>query len=372
MALWCLCMALAGQTLALKAGERPVATPLEASQPRPLLVLQVARDIPGKERERRLVRELRLVLDDIPVETLDLSNTDFADWGLSRQLAHVRPAVDDRRALAAVWMSQPSANLVILQLVAVSTGRAMVRMVETAPGQHTEANLAVATRELLGAVYLFGASPSQTPAPARRIVESIQRQVAPAARGVTARSLPPHAASRTPNTAVLGGLRMRSGLLAVPAGGSWGGGQLGLERRLLGPLVVRAQLDALAGPLAVLGNPILSGWSAGTNVALAWLWRRSGLIVGPSVAVGVEGELLFLKAPGVAWNPLPAWRVLVSPAMEARWQVARPLWLTAQLGLVAYLQRDLYVRRSNGQFLAGTPWLGTVAQLGLAVDLPGP
>jgi hypothetical protein len=345
------------------------------------LVLQVAKDPAGKARERRFVTQLRLVLENIPVETAELSNTDFAEQPLARQLNAIRPLLRARQTLGALWISAPSEDLIILQMVSVTTGRAVVRMVEAKAGQEAEANLALASRELLGTVYLFGGSPGGANLSLKRVVESVRKQVAPAPpppppppRKVAApRQAAPVAHVHGPaNWLVLGAPLVRTGLVGQVGPAVWLGGRAAVERRLVWGAFARLVLDAASGPLGPnRGTPSVSGASVGVSLELAYRWRWRELSAGPHAGVGLEGSVLSFGNPAAS-RLATDWRVLVGTGAEVRWQLTRWLSLATGLGAALYILRDRYVLASNNVELFATPLLALQATMGVVASLPGP
>ncbi|MEQ1572023.1 MAG: hypothetical protein ABMA64_40720, partial [Myxococcota bacterium] len=91
--------------------------------------------------ERRVVEELLLAGVVVRAEA---APPGFAEWTLSQQLEAVRPQLGP--TVAAAWIEQDSGAL-HLQVAFVESERAVVRVVDAAPGD--EARLALTARELL-------------------------------------------------------------------------------------------------------------------------------------------------------------------------------------------------------------------------------
>jgi hypothetical protein len=139
----------------------------EASDPPALLVVSPAEQGPDRQSER-FAAELGLALDDFRTVVVRV-DARFRSRGVLEQLDEVRPYVRRHDATAAVWLGRrPDAT--VLTLAVVQSGRILVR---TLPVQTTGSirQLALATRELLGAAYF--AEPRRPPA-----VEAVVRSVA--------------------------------------------------------------------------------------------------------------------------------------------------------------------------------------------------
>jgi hypothetical protein len=142
-----------------------------------LLLILTAEGGEATEREQRLFGELELALDGFAIETVSSGDPEFARLPMSEQLARIQPLVDRSGAVATTWVEATGSGTVLLHLVALTTGRALVRIVEAHHGPDAEAELALAVRELLGEAYLFAPQPDD--AAMERVVAEVKERVAP-------------------------------------------------------------------------------------------------------------------------------------------------------------------------------------------------
>src|SRR5207302_1488601 len=94
------------------------------------------------------------------------------------QIAEVLPDATRNGAMAVVWLSFPLHHQVMLHLVALGSGRALVRTIETNRSPISEATLALMARELLGTAYLFE-PPADVPLQIHEVVQSVKKTIPP-------------------------------------------------------------------------------------------------------------------------------------------------------------------------------------------------
>lgn len=312
----------------------------------PLVVLLVANSTADAQREQRFVTELKLVLDGLPVVTTRRLGRGFVDFSLAKQIALVRPLLRSTNAVAAVWISAPTPDQIILQLVAVSAGRAMVRLIETKAASGSAASLALASRELLGTVYMFEPRSQDASSPVARVVEAVREQVAP-----TPKADPPAKWRFVARTATRGGLYGGSG----PS--LWVGGSAGMERLFESRLFGRVVLDAAFGPLGRLAGATLHGVALCPMLEGAYLWDGGPFSLGPALGLGAEWMQLRVQAGTGGETEHSAWHLRAAAALDARLRVAESFSLTAQAGISLFAPRERYTKRSEGSVIATQPHL---------------
>lgn len=146
-------------------------------QPPPVVMLIRAATNPAQQkREKRLYDELGLALDGFMLMAQDAEQPDFHKLSLSDQLANVLPVAQKNDAQIVVWLGFPLANQVMLHVVALGTGRALVRTLESDRTPVAESTLALMARELLGTAYLFD-PPKSVPLEVRNVVQSVRKQI---------------------------------------------------------------------------------------------------------------------------------------------------------------------------------------------------
>jgi len=263
--------------------------PDRGSEPVLLLVL-TAESGDATDRERRLFGELELALDSFTIETVPSGDPRFSLLPISEQISRVQPLVERTGAVATIWIEETGGGAILLHLVALTTGRALIRIVEARRGPDVEAELALTVRELLGEAYLFGPKP-ESPA-MEQVVAEVQEKVAP---------LPPPAPPPSPPIAPRGDEPARPaptlGLapLGSVSGGIWGhagpsiraGGGLAVEWPPGAALFARASFVAVKGPDAQVRDGVVVGFGVAPGLSLGYRWRSGPIGVGPLLGIAV-------------------------------------------------------------------------------------
>lgn len=325
------------------------------AKPPVLVVLAVAEDEQGKERETRLVGELGLVLEGLAIRVVDPEGPDFTSLPLAGQIERVRPLVERHGAVAATWLAAFPPDSVLLTLVAVSTGRALVRVVETELQSGSETYLALATRELLGTAYLF------EPPPARAmedVVDSVREQVAPG---------PPQHGGR--EWATSAALSLDGGLVGQQGASLAYGAGARLERRLAAGLRGRLSVAAHAGPLVFEPAERIQGWTLTPGLGLFYGWEVGPVELGPSIDVQVAFSSLTMTIGNGPRSHFSAWNLRGTLGFDLRWFLTSEVALFAGIGLGATPQQEVYRRRSDDSVLLATPFVHWGASVGILLLL---
>jgi hypothetical protein len=143
-----------------------------------VILIRSATTAEGRDHERRLFDELNVTLDGFMLLSQNAERPDFPKLSLSEQIASVVPDAVHNGAMIVLWMSSPLPHQVMLHLVAIGSGRAFVRTIETQSSSGSEATLALIARELLGTAYLF-APAADVPAEVSEVVRAVKRQIPP-------------------------------------------------------------------------------------------------------------------------------------------------------------------------------------------------
>jgi hypothetical protein len=141
-----------------------------------VLMIRSAATPDGQRREAELLDQLILTLDSFMLMSEPSELADFNRLPLDEQIAAVLPEAKRNEAMAVVWMSFPIANQVMVHLVALGSGRALVRTIETDRAHSSPRTLAVIARELLGTAYLFE-PPSSVPAEVSEVVRTVKQEM---------------------------------------------------------------------------------------------------------------------------------------------------------------------------------------------------
>lgn len=262
------------------------AAPVLPATPPPVLIMVQTEGGPGfASTQEELRSELTLLLDHFMVLATPVDVPNFARLPLAEQLAAVLPVTRDNDAVAAVWLSQPLKGQLMLHLVAMGTGRTLVRTVEFDRRSQSAPALALMLRELLGTAFLF--EPVQAVPEVKAVVEEVRKAAAPPPVAMS----PPEPAPPPPPRAArwelgLGGL-IESGLFGGAGPSSRFGGVLDGSVRLgawrLGLVVGVATQKATPSPTVAL-----SATSLQPGVVGRWSFRLAGLEWGPVLGAGIE------------------------------------------------------------------------------------
>ncbi len=293
----------------------------------PVIVLQTAANAETARREQRLFEQLGLVLDDFSVMMTPPPGTDFVKRTLPDQIAQVIPDAQKEGAVAVIWLNIPAPEQIMLNLVAIGTGRTLVRTVEVAKGPNAERTLAMMLRELLGTAYMFETTHGLSPA-IRKVVDAVSAQVAPPP--VAHASPPPPPPEVPPNTAAIS-------LSAQLLLGSGIAGQLGdsfrpgLEPAVdfkAGDFLLGAQGLLMFGPYSA-APAHLSGVELGLGLHATYLFTVQRVLVGPTL--GADLGFIHATAGGVNSDVT---RYFLRGGATARLLLSDDLELSASLTLL--------------------------------------
>jgi hypothetical protein len=325
------------------AAETPARRARVSLTPPPVvLVIRSATTSDGQKHERRLFDELGLALDGFMVLSQDAARPGFATLSLADQIASVLPEARLNGALVVVWMSFPVAHQIMLHVVALGSGRTLVRSIEGDRSPVSESSLALIVRELLGTAFLFDA-PEAIPAEVTEVVRSVKRQIP--ADVVTQPAEPPEAGAWSLWTRAQMGYPLAGGEDEVPVL------DLGaaVERRL--PLDIDASLGLDLG-FADVSRPNASGarfLTLGPKLAAYRGFPAAALTWGPWAAASVSYGAF--RIPGQIQS-------FALPKLELGGQIrsaaAAPAGVALTAGLALNANREELLG-SDGQPLYRTP-----------------
>lgn len=339
-------------------------TDLRAATPR-VLVIQTASKSADTAREQRFIGELRLVLDGIEVKAARAGLPGFELKGLGEQLPVVRRLLGKIPSLAAVWLSRPGPNLLLLHLVSVSTGRALVRIVETRLDSHSERKLALAARELLGTAYLLAPPSKRRHKAVAKVVAGVRKKAA----------FEPRSSRQRDKT------RSRRDWSLKAAGcfsiGVWGqspyltmgtGSSFDAELRLSRRWMARLRLDIVGRPLGEIAKAAVKGMGIdpGVEAGPFFCWGASCLVL--FAGVRFSWNVLWIKpsdSEQVYRHSMSEIRVVLG--LELRWRISRRISLGTSLELQAAPDRHRFHLESSRQAVLTTPWLSMGYTLGILV-----
>jgi hypothetical protein len=332
-----------------------------------LLMLETATDPAGAARERRFVEELGMVLDGVSIRVERPADTEFADHALGDQIAHVRLLISKHDAVAATWLTEAAPDLLLLHLVVVSTGRALVRLVETRAQPGFEADLALAARELLGTAFLFDRPPQPATDPVGRVVESVREQAAPAP--ADAAPQPPQPLDR-PRWALAAQFRLEGGIAGAAGPTLLPGGALVLERRLVAGLTGRLTIGVAGGPLGPrASDEEIRELALHPGLGISYLFDLGRASLGPVLEVETVLSKVTTKIEGGTRETFRSWRIRGGASLELRVTLAERVALMVAAGLAATPLQDVYRREITDKIMLASPYLSWTGRLGLVVSL---
>jgi len=320
------------------------------------------------ERERRMFSELELALDDFAIETVPSGDPEFARLPMSEQLSRVQPFVDRSGAVATTWVEETGSGTVLLHLVALTTGRALVRIVQASEGPDTEAELALSVRELLGEAYMFGPTP-ESPA-MEQVVAEVQEKVAPAVVTIPVPPAPPPEEPPAPPPTL--GLAP----FGVVSGGIWGhegphiraGGGIVVEWPPGAALFGRASFVFAKGPDAQVHDGLIVGFGVAPGLTLGYRWRRGPIGVGPLLSVSAPYSSVTMVLGKGDDQTFDWWSFRATAGLELAVSVADDVSLFVDGAFGVQAVRQVFERASDRDPpVMSTPFVEWEMVLGLMV-----
>jgi len=348
-----------------------VAEPIPASEPPAevpvLLMLQTAAGPEAAAREERFVEELEMVLDGVSIQVERPSDPAFAANALADQITHVRAMIEKHGAVAATWLTEASPDLLLLHLVVVSTGRALVRLVETRPRPGFETDLALAARELLGTAFLFDRAPGPVGGdPIAAVVESVRERAAPA-------NLPPPPPAPEPDLPGWGlaaEIRFEAGIAGAAGPRLYPGGALALERRMFEGLYGRLSAAAYGGPVGSRrSDEEILEWAVQPGMALGYRWDVGAGTIGPWLEAQALLSNVTTRVDGGERQEFRSWRIRAAAVLDARIHVSDRVDLLLAAAVSGTPQRDVYRRELSEKVMLASAYLGLEGRVGIVVHL---
>jgi len=266
--------------LILAAGPKAIVV----STPPVLVMVRTPGNSSFERSQQRLHEELTLLLDSFMVILTSADSKDFSRKPLADQISIVLPISRANDAVAAVWLAEPLPGQMMLHLVAMGTGRTLVRTLEFDRKSQSENVLALMLRELLGTAFLYEPVP-KVPTAVRSLVSQVRRTMPPLDELVPPPPAPPRPPAPEP----------------VVKRCDW------CLRLAAGPLL-EAGLGEALGPTARYGL------SVNGTIRLGWL------DVGPSIEVLGFGSVVAgyrLNSTSMPLLATGAWRVLRTTTVKA-------------------------------------------------------
>jgi hypothetical protein len=317
-----------------------------------LAVLLVARDGADEAREARFIDELKLTLDGFDIKLVDPGPADFTALSLKDELGVVQSLTEPLSAAATIWIESASPDVTMLHVVALSTGRAFIRIVEAKQGPGAERELAIAADELLGQVYML--SPPPAAAPVEGVVEKVVEKAAALRERKSAVELDLATFFTTS-----GGLYRREG--------SWFrlGGGAALELWPAGGLLVRAGFSVVAGPFFDPDDGTVSGYGLHPELGGGYLWTLGRLRLGPVASAAAMRSTVTLSLGRGTAHTATWWSFHGALGVQARLALgpAVAVFLEPSVGVWSNPRR--FERVSDGSVALRSPLVDWGATLGV-------
>jgi len=300
--------------------------------PPAVLLIRSGKTPEARQHERRLFDALSASLDEFMLLSEQAPDPAFDELPLAKQIAAALPEAKRNDAAVILWMSFPLAHQVMLHLVALGSGRAFIRTIETDRSPLSESSLALMARELLGTAYLFEPAAS-LPAELSRVVQTVRSQMptAPPAAAVPA-PVPqePAASPWAISLKIQAPYPLAGGADAVPAIH----GAVAVERELAADLELSFGAEARHGVVDRPGVPGAWFFLAGPVVLARWNLRWGRMALGPYGAAALDYGLFEVSGASTS-RALGRFEF----GVHGRGQVAPHLELGIQVGVGFWPER---------------------------------
>lgn len=233
-----------------------------------VLVIGVGTDPESRAREQRFVTNLALDIDGFDVQLVSPPTGEFASLSLDRQIEHLKPMMSQSHAVAAMWLTAVSKEMLLLQVVVLDTGRALVRLFEGKQTRDAEEHLALTASELLGTAYMFDAPSLEKMPEIHQLVTETREHAR-----VSAEKKPIWRVylKGIVRNGVVGGTGPRLNI----------GGALGAEREILDWFALRFGMSAAYGPFGDVDELGLKGYDVSAEISGYWFLRFKRIQFGP-------------------------------------------------------------------------------------------
>jgi hypothetical protein len=319
-----------------------------------VIVLMLGNDDVSRKRNESFVIELKLALDGFAIKQIETGVDDFESLVLPERLEHIRPFVDEFDAVATTWIEKTDTNATLLNLVALSTGRALVRIVEAREGPEAERELALAAQELLGEAYLF--KPRQEHEAMEKVVSLVKEEV-------LATESRKSAGSRygiLPFFDAGGGIYGQTGQAVMFGGG------FAFEISPAEKLFFRGGVSFLGYPRQRPRDGVISGWRMDPGLTVGYDWRIGDFMLGPAISAAAS-HFIFDMYLGYIYNQkFTWWNFHASCGLDLRVELIKDVFLTLFPSIGAYPFRKSFARLSNGDKFLVTPFVDWNLIIGIA------
>ncbi|MCP4674128.1 MAG: hypothetical protein GY854_01130 [Deltaproteobacteria bacterium] len=319
-----------------------------------LIVLMLGEDEKSRKRDQRFVTELKLALDGFTIKRIETGVDDFPSLLLPERIEHIRPFVEEFDAVATTWVEDTGDKAILLNMVALSTGRALVRIVETQSGPGAETALALAAQELLGEAYLF--SPTHEEAAIERVVKQVKNEVIEA-----------RVEENGPRVGVASILQAGGGVYGHAGPSMMISGGIGVELWPIENLFFRLGITFSALPRRRPQDGIVTGWGLSPSLSVGYDWELSRLLIGPVISAAATYSLFDMYLGGGDNQTFTWWNFHGSIGLDARLVITERFLILLNPGIGFYPLRKNYTRISNNNVILRTPFIDWSIIVGVLV-----
>ncbi|MCP4675071.1 MAG: hypothetical protein GY854_06120 [Deltaproteobacteria bacterium] len=305
-----------------------------------LLVLAVADDAESGEREKRFVTEMELGLDGIEVRLLPVGEPGFVQLSLAEQLDRVRPLAERIGAVATTWIEETDTNIVLLHLVALDSGRALVRIVEAKRVPGAEAELALAACELLGEAYLF--SPPPADEAVGKVIAAVKEEIV-----VLPNEYPRYGVA--PLVGLGGGVHGHEGAsLKMNVGAA-------AEIWMTSGIFLRCSVVATVGPHEQTHDGIAMERGVEPGLSIGYDWRIGRVAIGPLLGLFVPWSRLDVTVGTGGPHSFSDWNFHATLGLDLRMALTNNLELFVDGSIGAFARQEIGTRLSDGSTVLASP-----------------
>ncbi len=319
-----------------------------------LIVLMLGEDEGSRRRDQRFVTELKLALDGFNIKRIERGVDDFPSLLLSERLEHIRPFVEEFDAVATTWIEDTGDKAILLNMVALSTGRALVRIVETQGGPGAETALALVAQELLGEAYLF--SVKQEKEAIERVVKQVKTEV-----------IEGYVEDEGLRVGVVPVFKAGGGVYGHKGPSMMVGGGVGVEIWPNENLFLRLGIVYSALPRKRPEDGIVTGWGLAPSLSIGYDWALSRLLIGPVFGVAATYSLYDMYLGGGDNETFSWWNFHGSIGLDARLAITKRFLILLSPGLGLYPLRKFYTRVSNSSVILQTPFIDWNITIGVLI-----
>ncbi len=323
-----------------------------------VLVVNVGKTEDARLREDRFAVNLKLNIDGFNIHRVSLAGEDFGNMSLNRQIEQLKPIMSRHNAVAAMWLTESSDNVLLLQVVVLDTGRALVRLFEEDLSGSSEESLALTAGELLGTAYMFEPPEKPKPEPIKKLVDEVKKQVAVSpSEKETLQSL---------WKLIVEGHYIYGAVLGKGPN-MYAGGAVFAERLVGNIWFLGIGLSAAAGPLGESEKFSFSGYEMGALFNTYIGGRINKIRLGPSLQVRAGSQSVMVSSKEYERSDYSFWNLVFRLGLDLRIPLNSKVSLKIAGGMEAAALQSEVQKLSDNEPLYENPIIRAWAGLGLVL-----